>query len=211
MMTISIALIALMAIFLASQPDAASASAELSGAQWVTKFPGSLKVEDLDDDFQSKVEAFHVALKDASAVTTITSTLRPPERAYLMHWSWKIARQDFDPKQVPAKAGVDIEWWHGDAATSKKKAQEMVDGYGIQNLQVAPALNSRHTEGKAIDMQVSWTGDLKIKKKDGTVATITSTPRDSTNPDLIEVAKTYGVIHFADVQKDKVHWSTDGH
>lgn len=174
-------------------------------------FPGSQKVEDLDSDFQSKVKAFVAASKDAGAMTTITSTLRPKERAYLMHWSWKIVKQDFDPKQVPAMTGVDIEWWHGDAATSKAKAEEMVNGYGLQNLQVAPALNSRHTEGKAIDMQVTWSGDLKVKKKDGSIVTITSMPRDSTNADLIEVAKTYGVIHFTDVQKDKVHWSTDGH
>ena len=69
---------------------------------------------------------------------------------------------------------------------------------------------SRHTEGKAIDMQISWTGILKLKWKDGTTTSIASTPRDSTNDHLIEVGKSYDVVHFQDVQKDKVHWSTDG-
>jgi hypothetical protein len=86
----------------------------------------------------------------------------------------------------------------------------MVDGYGTGRLKVAPSLTSRHVEGKAIDMQITWSGTLEIKKKDGKSVKITSAPRDSTNADLIAVGKTYGVIHFHDVQKDKVHWSTDG-
>jgi hypothetical protein len=39
---------------------------------------------------------------------------------------------------------------------------------------------------------------------------IDSTPRDSSNAELIAVSKTYGVIHFINVAKDKIHWSTDG-
>jgi hypothetical protein len=130
-----------------------------------------------------------------------------------MHWSWMIVKKGYDPRKVPKKQGVDIVWWHGDQATSRQKAQEMVNGFGINKLKVAPALQSRHTQGKAIDMQVTWKGTLHVKRgdKDGTIATISSTPRDSTNADLIAVGKTYGVIHFHKVAKDKVHWSTDGH
>ncbi|WP_422927862.1 peptidoglycan-binding domain-containing protein [Singulisphaera sp. PoT] len=189
---------------------AKAAEPKLSGPEWVKQFPGSRKMEDLNDEFRPKFQLFQAALKEAGATTRINSTLRPPERAYLMHWCWRIARQDFDPREVPAREGVDIRWWHGDAATSKQKALEMVNAYGMKNLQVRPALNSRHTEGKAVDMDVTWKDTLKIERHDGTTVEISSAPRDSTNPDLIEVAKGYGVIHFINVPKDAVHWSTDG-
>jgi len=86
----------------------------------------------------------------------------------------------------------------------------MVAAYGIDNLQVSPSLTSRHIEGKAIDMIITWERALTIRKRDGSAVSITSTPRDGTNADLIEVGKSYGVIHFKAAQKDKVHWSTDG-
>jgi hypothetical protein len=184
---------------------------ELSGKAWVAKFPTSTSVSDLESDFKSKVEEFQKALTDAGASQTIEATKRPKERAYLMHWSWKIVKDGQDPQAVPAMTGVDIEWWHGDLANSKAGAEEMVNGYGIQNLGVAPALNSRHIEGKAIDLAVTWNGNLKIKQKDGSEKTISTTPRTSENADLIAIGKTYGLIHFDPPAKDKNHWSTDGH
>ena len=186
------------------------ADGEPSGKSWVKKFPGSNRVDDLEEGFREKAKAFIKAATDGGAEVKIASTRRPRERAYLMHWSWMIVNRDQDAKKIPAMKGVDIDWWHGDQAASTKKAQEMVDGYGIRNLKVPPALSSRHIDGKAIDMQFVWKGDLNIKKSDGTAVAIRSTPRDGTNPDLIAVGATYGVIHFADVPKDKVHWSTDG-
>ena len=122
------------------------AGSQLSGKEWVAKFPGSNKVEDLEADFKPKVEAFLKSVKDGGAMVTISSTLRPKERAYLMHWSWMIVKMSADPSKVPAMLGVDINWSHGDPATSKAKAKEMVDGYQIGNLGVAPALQSRHTQ-----------------------------------------------------------------
>lgn len=189
----------------------AAAVGQPSGVAWISKFPGSQQTADLEKGFRADVEAFLAALKDAGASVEITATRRPVERAYLMHWSWEIVKQGYDPRKVPKQPGVNIVWWHGDLATSKRKAREMVNGYQINNLKVAPALRSRHIEGKALDMEVTWTGTLKVKRKDGTTATIALTPRNSTNADLIAVGKTYGVIHFMQVAKDKPHWSTDGH
>jgi hypothetical protein len=186
------------------------ADGEPSGKPWVKKFPGSNRIDDLEEGFREKAKAFLKAATDGGAEVKIASTRRPRERAYLMHWSWMIVNRDQDAKKIPAMKGVDIDWWHGDQAASVKKAQEMVDGYGMRNLKVPPALSSRHIEGKAIDMQIVWSGDLKIKKSDGSTVEIRSTPRDNTNPDLIAVGATYGVIHFTDVPKDRVHWSTDG-
>jgi hypothetical protein len=128
-----------------------------------------------------------------------------------MHWSWKIVKQNYDPRLIPPMKNVNISWWHGDIIKSKKAAQEMVTGFGIGHLKVPPALrSSRHTERKAIDMNISWRGTLIIKGSDGAKRVINSVPRDGTNPDLIAIGKTYGVIHFKNVLKDKPHWSIDG-
>jgi hypothetical protein len=191
-------------------PSTISTQRTLSGAPWVARFPSSKDVKDLESSFRTKVEQFIRAIEDADGTVTVTSTYRPPERAYLMHWSWRIVKEEYPAQNVPLRAGVDIEWWHGDAAKSRQAAQEMVNGYGIQGLEVPPALHSRHIERKAIDMHISWRGSLKIKTADGTERVISSPPRDGTNAELIEVGKTYSVIHFTPVNKDKVHWSTDG-
>ncbi|MCY1555605.1 hypothetical protein D9M68_922820 [compost metagenome] len=103
-------------------------------------------------------------------------------------------------------AGVDIEWDHGDEATSQKAAKAMVAGYNIVK---EPSLTSRHSQKKAIDMTISWTGDLTIKNKDGTEVAISTEPLNGENDDLIAVGKTYSVIK-ATFSGDPPHWSTDG-
>ncbi|MGE4802555.1 hypothetical protein AB8989_19515 [Yersinia hibernica] len=88
----------------------------------------------------------------------------------MIHWSWKISRKLVKPEDVPDKTGANIQWVHKksdgstDSAKSIKAAQDMVRAYGMTGLNVAPSLKSRHTEGNAIDMNISWMGDLKIKK-----------------------------------------------
>ncbi len=186
------------------------AAKELSGRAWVAKFPGTKDLKDLEKDFKVLFTKFVTALEASGATKSVTSVLRPKERAYLMHWSWRIAKQAFDAATVPAMAGVDIEWNHGTAQPSRTGSQEMVDGYGTNDLEVAPSLTSRHTTGQAVDMAVSWAGTLKIKDASGKEHSITSTPRDHTNVDLIAVAKTFGVVHFQPVDKDRLHWSNDG-
>ncbi|HEV3076731.1 MAG TPA: peptidoglycan-binding domain-containing protein [Thermoanaerobaculia bacterium] len=184
---------------------------ELSGPAWVARFPTRTDVAALEAGFQANVRRFLEALGEAGATTEITATLRPVERAYLMHFAYCIAKQHSSPQGIPAQPGVDIVWAHPTDDESRQAARQMCDGYGIDALQVPPALGSRHTQGRAIDMIIGWDGTLSIKRADGTTAAIASTPRDSTNPDLIAVGKTYGVIHFLHPAQDRVHWSTDGH
>jgi hypothetical protein len=186
--------------------------AELSGKIWVSRFPGSSALKDLDPGFRSGVEKFIQVLTQAGAAHKVVATLRPPERAYLMHYAWLIAKGLQDPNSVPARHGVDIDWSHSTHAASVAAAKAMVSAFGIsKSLKVAPALDSRHTEGKAIDMSVSWTGNLTIALANGSHTTLTGAPRNHTNPALITVAATYHVIHFKKVSKDPTHWSTDGH
>jgi peptidoglycan hydrolase-like protein with peptidoglycan-binding domain len=183
----------------------------LSGASWVSRFPTSKSLDDLESTFGANVKKFIKAMEDAGATVKISATKRPPERAYLMHWAWKIVKQKVKPENVPAKEEVDINWNHGDEAKSRLAAQKMLNNYGIKSsLKVPSSLTSRHIQGKAIDMTISWSDELKIKNADGTEQTITSTPQDGTNEDLIKVGKAFSVIHFINAKKDAPHWSKDG-
>jgi hypothetical protein len=175
---------------------------------WVAKFPTSVKTSDLKNPFRANFESFQKAMKESGISVKISASLRPKQRAYLMHYSWMIVKGKIDPEDVPPMSGVDIIWNHSNA---EHGAREMVDGYGIDALGVAPALNSRHIEGCAVDTILSWNGDIQIRQKDGLMKAILGSPRNATHPDLIAVAATFGVIHFRPIASDKVHWSDNGH
>ncbi len=183
------------------------ATRSLSGGAWVAKFPDSKSTSDLDGAFATGVNDFIASMKAGGASVSIGTTKRPIERAYLMHYAYKIANNSIKPEDVPAMTGVDIEWVHDSLAASQRAAKDMVDGYGIV---AQPALNSRHTEGKAIDMTILWNGTLKLKNKAGSEVSITTTPRNGENADLVKVGKTFDVIK-ATFSGDPPHWSSDGH
>jgi hypothetical protein len=185
---------------------------ELSGVKWVSKFPTSASADDLTDPFKANVKKFLDALKTAGATVSISATKRPKERAYLMHWSWMIAKEGSDVEKVPAMAGVEIEWVHKDekgttnVAESKSAAEMMVSTYGIA---YKPVLTSRHEEGNAIDMDVSWSGaELKIKDGEDKDVSIKTGAKDGSNSELQKVGKSYSVIKLV---SDPPHWSSDGH
>ena len=184
----------------------------LSGPLWVPRFPASTRIEDLAEPFRGNVRRFLAALRQAHASVAVADTLRRSERAYLMHFAFAIARESLDPRAVPPKPGVDIQWLHRDAhgqpdvAASRAAAEQMVRGYGIV---FKPVLGSRHTAGTAIDMTITWQNNLSIAGPDGTIVTISSAPRDGAgNTDLHRVGRSYNVIKLA---SDPPHWSADGH
>jgi hypothetical protein len=53
-----------------------------------------------------------------------------------------------------------------------------------------------HTQGNAIDMSISWGGNLSIVNANGETVIITSTPRTGMNTTLHAVDASYGVIKF---------------
>jgi hypothetical protein len=183
----------------------------LSGSEWVSHFPTSRSLDDLTDPFRSNAKQFIAALSNARATVTIGDTLRPPQRAYLMHYCFAIARQGLDPGSVPPMPGVDIQWVHftagvADLAQSRTAAEKMVQAYGIV---FGPVLDSRHTEGNAVDMDITWQGNLTIADADGNQHTISSVPRTGAdNSALHAVGASYGVIKLP---SDPPHWSSDGH
>lgn len=168
--------------------------------------------------FGTNLAAFIAALAAAGATVSISATLRPSQRAYLMHWCWSIVNVNADPQAIPSLAGVNIAWAHTnaqgayDTAASVAAAQAMVNAYGMQNLNTAPALNSsKHIAGLAVDMSISWTGTLTINNQSGTAVEIATLPRTGMNTALHAVGATYGVVKFVGGDADKPHWSDDGH
>jgi hypothetical protein len=182
----------------------------VSGSDWVKQFPTSTDVNDLISPFRENVQRFIQAMTDAGATTEISATYRPKERAYLMYYSFRIAREGLNPVDVPAMDGVDIDWVHRkgngqiDLHASKDAAEDMVNAYGIV---YRPALNSNHTARLAIDMTISWDGTLAIENAQGTTVKITSGPRSGQNSKLVAVGKSYGVIKLV---SDPPHWSSNG-
>ncbi|WP_436876521.1 peptidoglycan-binding domain-containing protein [Siccibacter turicensis] len=189
---------------------------QCSGPYWITTYPGSKSVNTLAPSFRYGVENFLAALEHAGAQIIISATLRPPERAWLMHWSWKLFHRQVSPFDIPVHNNINIEWLHRnrnnevDIERTREAARQMVYAYGMQNLCVAPALHSRHTEGKAIDMTISWLGNLMLKGSKGNTVCISSLPQDGMNAELHAIGAEYGVIKYHGGSHDKPHWSSDG-
>ncbi|HEY9748975.1 MAG TPA: peptidoglycan-binding domain-containing protein [Allocoleopsis sp.] len=176
----------------------------LSGPHWVKFFPSTNSIEDLASPFRQRVQAFEKALRAAGARLEISNTLRPPERAYLMHFAAKISRSQIRAQDVTTMLGVDIDWVHYTNASSVQAAQQMVDAYGIGDNPVA--LRSLHTQGLAIDWFISWEGTLQIRDSSGHVVSV-GAARDGDNPALMKVGASYGVYKLVG---DPPHWSVNG-
>jgi hypothetical protein len=186
-----------------------------SGIYWVTwastHAKDSTSVADLAEPFQSYAKAFIKALQDAGAKVEIETTRRSEKSAYLYHWCWLIGLGKAKPSEATTMPGVDIEWDHGEAAKSKSGAYAMIQHFGLAvppSSTNAPALNSNHIAGKAIDMDITWTGTIQIKKKDGTSESVTFMSDVNKNVKLHAVGASYLVKKLT---TDAPHWSIDGH
>ncbi|MBF7997621.1 hypothetical protein [Rahnella laticis] len=174
-------------------------SLELSGRQWVSRFPTSQNVNDLTDPFRTSIQNFINAIQSAGGSISIAATYRPEERAYLMHYCWKIGHEGMNPSQVPAKEGVNIDWTHrGNQQAAIAAAREMASAYQIV---YAPAITSRHTQRRAIDMTITGVRGKTILKSGGQEI------RVGNNADLHAVGASYGVHKLI---SDPPHWSDDG-
>jgi hypothetical protein len=74
-----------------------------------------------------------------------------------------------------------------------------------KNSGFAPSLTTRHRDRLAIDMDITWTGSIWVKK-DGTLVKLTYGPVNANKP-LHEVGASYGVKKLLD---DAPHWSDNG-
>jgi hypothetical protein len=205
---------------------------KLSGKQWKaiadSNWADSSSTDDLDSGFKGSLDKFFEVLTANNITTGEYTTLRPKERAYLLHYSVEVSKGTTAAKDVPAQAGVDIIWDHGTDAKSKAAAKEMVDEFGI----VGPAaLVSNHIAGNAIDMKFDFTKATKDKdknvtltyKKDGkdvsrtlkiddeAVIGVKAKGKSISNiagRELSKAGEDFGVKRHID--NDIVHWSTTG-
>ena len=189
--------------------------AEKSGSHWVAwadaHARNSDQVSDLAAPFRDNVAAFVEALTVAGASVTVRTTRRSDKRAYLFHWSWMIGLGKCEASQASSMVGVDIQWDHGTEAASRAGASEMIAGFGLAVPPAStnpPSLQSKHISGNAVDMDIRWSGDLRVKTKDGGAVTIRFVPDVNVNTRLHEVGASYGVRKLV---TDAPHWSDDGH
>jgi len=90
-------------------------------------------------------------------------------------------------------AGVDIEWVHGKTSASSRAARQRAVALGIGGLRIRPALKSQHNLGLAIDMSISWEGNVDITDADGRKVKIVGSSRSGMHRDLILMGATFGV------------------
>jgi hypothetical protein len=189
-------------------PPPPPGGSQLSGAAWwhanQSKFPNSNKLADLTPPFREKATSFFQALRQAGANISISSTLRHPNRAYLMHWCWKISKGLVQPSAVPRRTGVDIVWDHGSLAASKRAAAEMRDLFGMAHI---AALTSNHISGEAVDMTISWAGTLNVVDAAGAAHAIGAPRNGAANAVLHRVGRSFGVRKLIG---DDPHWSLRG-
>jgi hypothetical protein len=204
----------------------------LSGITWCAQYPGSKSTADLEPTFKTQVDRFLSALTTAQASYDINATYRPVERAYLMHYSVKIAEGTITPANAGAPpAGVSIAWRHFNTdgteniSAARAAAQAMIGpapGYDIAFPAAYPTLHSARV---AIDVTITWTTtNLTIINGTGGTNVITAQP-EPTLPDPMHAGRKIGTVKYSGnsamhavgatyglkkLLPDPPHWSTTG-
>ncbi|CAN5216402.1 hypothetical protein BH10PSE18_BH10PSE18_27700 [soil metagenome] len=219
-------------------PAVAEVSKELSGVQWCSRFPGSLQESDLNEPFKTDLGKFIAAMRAAGMTVQVNATFRPDKRAFLMHYSGRVASGEIAPKDVPTYAAhkvttyiapqdqgefainFEIEWDHGDLAKSIQAADAMQRGYQTV---FPPAYPSKHTARLAVDMWITWTGTAVEKPTPHFEITM----KNGKNEDVIISTRMQNVDHdtacynetlqavgksygIQKLVRDKPHWSDNG-
>jgi hypothetical protein len=191
------------------EPPAPAGDPALSGKAWwhthQANYPNSNRLSDLVPPFREQAQRFANALLAAGATVSVTSTLRHPSRAYLMHFCWRIAKGLVAPGQVPPRSGVPIRWDHGDLARSRAAAREMVEAFGMAHV---ASLDSIHIQGRAVDMSIKWAGTLRLADAAGRSHELGAPRNGASNGQLHAIGASYGVKKLVG---DDPHWSATGH
>ena len=192
---------------------------EHSGRRIAERYPGSHDLNDLQDtdpnSFQQRVRRFIQALRQAGATVDPGSTYRSDQTQYLMHYAWRILNGKINPANVPPWPGIDICWdWLKEDGTqdldaSSEAAQEIVNFYHMGTNPAAAPGKSHHRDHLAVDLSISWHGDITIG--DTTLEGGTGDPReDGMNEQLWDFGHdNYGVTHNQGTgpRADPPHWS----
>ena len=183
-----------------------------SGADWMAiadanGWINSVELSALDATWGPRAEAFVNGLRAAGAQVHVEAGLRHPNRAFLMHYAWGVARGKYTPAQANTACrgrGIDIEWDHGNTADSRAAAQALVDAFGFVR---QASITSNHIRGLAIDILISELPD-SITMNGRTYNTRQGASGADAAASVAPIGKDMGVIWFG--ARDYVHWSHNG-
>jgi hypothetical protein len=152
-------------VYTGSEAPTLSDDERLSGAHWKQiaddRWGGATPdIAELESSFGADLTAFLDMLAANNITYQLASGYRPPERSYLFHYCVKVAKGKIKPSKVPAMAGVDIVWDHGNLAASKAGAQALADEFGLVGVAAHP---SNHNSGTAVDMKLDFSGNSSTK------------------------------------------------
>ena len=82
-------------ILLLGHGSQGSAQVRKCGPEWCREFPHTEQLGGLSGSFMPKARNFIDALREAGATVHVSSTRRPAQRQYLMHWSHRIGLQKY--------------------------------------------------------------------------------------------------------------------
>jgi hypothetical protein len=195
------------------EPPRATGHLQRSGAEWVgianaNGWTNSTAFSALAPSWGPSAQAFVEGLRVAGAEVHVTAGLRHPNRAFLMHYAWGVARSQYTPAQANAACrgrGIHIEWDHGATAASRAAAQALVDAFGLVH---QASITSNHIHGLAIDMEISNLPP-RITMNGRTYTTLRDASGEAAARSVAPIGRAMGVNWFG--PGDIVHWSHDGH
>ncbi|MBW2229237.1 MAG: hypothetical protein JRG92_02550 [Deltaproteobacteria bacterium] len=172
--------------------------------------------------FQERIADLIGQLRAQGADVYLNSTLRSPERGYLMWGAWRLSRSkgENDLRRTAASLeetnlswglGVPIVWWHpaGWQAT-REAAREMADTYDVVYATEQGARSSHHYTGHAVDLvAVGLPRRLEFVAPDGAARSFdlmeANQTRDlSLTPELIEWIEAH--FQLSKLRSDYPHW-----
>jgi hypothetical protein len=169
-------------------------------------------VDDLDPLFKLKVRAFLKALQDAGATVTIGTTRRSDKRAYLFHWSWRIAVGNAKASAATAKAGRrhPLGSWQrgGQQARRPGDGRRLRPRRPAEEHQSAVARQPPHPRQGDRHDDPCGSGTLKVKKHGGGIVDVSVHGERQPELEAARVGASYGVLKL---KTDAPHWSLDGH
>lgn len=212
----------------------AARDGDLLGPHWATRFrnPASEaeRLAALDEvpgatSFAIRIRSLVEQLRAQGAQAELTSTLRMPERGYLMWGAFMLSRAEDAAAVSEAlrklrsansdwELQVPIRWEHPDGwRATREAAREMADTYQVVFATESGARSSDHYTGRAADLvAVALPRSLELIAPDGQIGRFDLSREEHTrdlslSPELIEWVE----IHF-DLKKlrgDYPHWVDD--
>jgi len=174
------------------------------------------------DSFETRVRDLLQQLRDQGAEVHLNSSVRSPERGYLMWGAWRLSRTGSEHElrrtaasleEANASWGLDvpITWWHrGGWRDTREVAREMADTYDVVYATEQGARSSRHYTGHAVDLvAVGLPRRLELMAPDGASHAFDLRAADETRdlsltPALIEWIESHWGLRK--LRSDYPHW-----